>query len=95
LNEKTTLYEVLVDERVEKDLGKIPNHIVERFLVILDEFEKNPIKPRPGFDVKPIKGFPGNVYRLRIGNYRILYSVDNNDKIVRITTISHRSGAYK
>ncbi|TFH46783.1 MAG: type II toxin-antitoxin system RelE/ParE family toxin, partial [ANME-2 cluster archaeon] len=44
---------------------------------------------------KPIKEFPGNIYRLRIGDYRVLYSVDNNDKIVRITTVVHRSGAYK
>jgi len=90
-----TLYEVLIDERVEKDLRKIPNHVVEKFLNLLDEFENNPIKPRPGFDAKPIKEFPGNIYRLRIGDYRVLYSVDNNDKIVRITTVVHRSGAYK
>ena len=95
MNENTTPYEVLIDERVEKDLDKIPNHVVKRFLDILDEFEKNPIQPRPGFDAKPLKGFPGNVYRLRIGDYRVLYFVDNQDRIVRITTFIHRSGAYK
>jgi mRNA interferase RelE/StbE len=95
LNENITPYEVLIDERVEKDLRKIPNHIVEKFLILLDEFENNPIKPRPGFDVKPIKEFPGNIYRLRIGDYRVLYSVDNNNKIIRITTVVHRSGVYK
>jgi len=35
------------------------------------------------------------MYRLRIGNYRVLYSVDNNDRVVQITTIVHRSVAYK
>ncbi|HIH86630.1 MAG TPA: type II toxin-antitoxin system RelE/ParE family toxin [Methanosarcinales archaeon] len=50
---------------------------------------------RPGFDAKRLKGFPGNMYRLRIGNYRVLYSVDNNDRVVQITTIVHRSVAYK
>jgi len=73
-----TSYEVLVDERIEKDLTKVPNHIVEKFLNSLDEFEINPIRSRPGFDAKRLKGFPGNLYRLRIGNYRVLYSVDNN-----------------
>ena len=90
-----TSYEVLVDEKVEKDLAKVPNHIVEKFLNSLDEFEINPVRSRPGFDAKRLKGFPGNMYRLRIGNYRVLYSVDNNDRVIQITTIMHRSVAYK
>lgn len=77
-----TSYEVLVDERVETDLAKVPNHIVEKFLNSLDEFEINPVRSRPGFDAKCLKGFSANLYRLRIGNYRVLYSVDNNDRVV-------------
>ncbi len=52
----TTPYEVLIDERVEKDLGKVPKNVVEKFLRLLDEFEKNPIRPRSGFDVKLMEG---------------------------------------
>ena len=63
----TTPYEVLIDERVEKDLEKVPKYVVEKFLRMLDEFEKNPIRPRSGFDVKPMEGYPDNTYRLRIG----------------------------
>ena len=90
-----TSYAVLIDERVEKDLSKIPKHIVEKFIEILDEFENNPIRSRSGFDVKPMKGYPGDTYRLRIGVYRVLYSVDNSEKIVRITSIQHRGHVYK
>ena len=91
----TTPYEVLIDERVEKDLDKVPKFIVEKFLKLLDEFEKNPIRPRSGFDVKPMEGYPSNTYRLRIGKYRVLYSVENETKKVRITSVRHRSDAYK
>jgi mRNA interferase RelE/StbE len=87
-------YSVLVDRRLEKDLGDMPKHITKRFLGLLDEFEKNPTRPRPGFDVKPLKGFPGNTYRLRIGNYRVLYSVNEERREVRITTIAHRSDVF-
>ena len=90
-----TSYAVLIDERVEKDLSKIPKHIVEKFIEILDEFENNPIRSRSGFDVKPMKGYSGDTYRLRIGVYRVLYSVDNSEKIVRITSIQHRGHVYK
>ncbi len=95
MSRDTTPYEVLIDERVEKDLEDVPKHVVEKFLKLLDEFEKNPIRPRSGFDVKPLEGYPGNTYRLRIGKYRVLYAVDNETKRVRITSIQHRSDAYK
>ena len=94
LKHETKSYSVLIDRRVEKDLDDVPDHIASRFMRLLDEFEKDPIRPRPRFDVKHLKGFPGNLYRLRIGDYRVLYSVDKENKTVRITTIAHRSGAY-
>ena len=92
---KAAAYTVLIDKRVEKDLDDVPRHITEKFLKLLDEFEKDPIRPRPKFDAKPLTGLPGNLYRLRIGDYRVLYSVDKVRKEVKITSISHRSTAYK
>lgn len=53
-------FEVLIDERVEKDLEKIPKYIVKKFIKLLDEFEKDPIRPRSGFDLKPMEGYPMN-----------------------------------
>jgi len=95
LSKGTTPYEVLIDERVEKDLEKVPKYVVAKFLKLLDDFEKSPIQPRSGFDVKPMEGYPANSYRLRIGKYRVLYSVDNETKKVRITSVQHRGSAYK
>ncbi len=95
MKKDTTPYQVLIDERVEKDLEKVPKYIIEKFLRLLDEFEKNPIKPRSGFDAKSMEGYPGNTYRLRIGKYRVLYAVDNDNKKVRITTVQHRGDVYK
>ena len=80
---------------MEKDLRRVPRHVAEKFLDVLDEFEKDPVRPRPGFDVKPLKGLPGATWRLRIGDYRVLYEVDIARKAVRITTIGHRSAAYR
>jgi mRNA-degrading endonuclease RelE of RelBE toxin-antitoxin system len=61
---------------------------------LLDEFARDPITPRTGFDVRPLKGLPGCTWRLRIGDYRVLYDVDLAARAVRITTIRHRSTAY-
>ncbi|MFA4955656.1 MAG: type II toxin-antitoxin system RelE/ParE family toxin [Candidatus Methanoperedens sp.] len=90
-----TPFEVLIDERVEKDLEKVPKYIVRKFIKLLDEFEKDPIRPRSGFDLKPMEGYPSNTFRLRIGNYRVLYAVDPEFKKVRITSVQHRGDAYK
>ena len=91
----TKNYEVIIDKRVYKDLEKIPNHICEKFLAALDEFETDPIHARPKFDVKELKGFPKSLYRLRLGDYRVLYSVDKENKEVKITIIVPRKQAYR
>lgn len=88
------MYNVLIDKRLYKDLEKIPDHISEKFLAALDESEKDPVTPRPKFDVKPLKGFP-DTYRLRIGDYRVLYHVDEVIKEVKITSVVHRKKAYR
>lgn len=36
-----------------------------------------------------------NEYRLRIGEYRVLYEIDDNEKIVRIFRVLHRREAYR
>ncbi len=95
LPQKKTVYKVSIDRRVERDFEEIPNHIVEKFIQLLDEFEKDPLRHRPKFDVKHLKRFPRNLYRLRIGDYRVLYSVDKEKKEVKITLIVHRRKAYK
>ena len=44
--DSNNLFEVIIDKRVFKDLDKIPKHISEKFLEIIDEFEIDPIHSR-------------------------------------------------
>ena len=46
-----------------------------------------------GADIKKLKGF--DLYRLRVGNYRILYCIDETIKIITITNIDNRGDIYK
>lgn len=46
-----------------------------------------------GTDIKKIKGY--NLYRLRVGDYRILYSIDEVVKIITIENIDNRGDVYK
>lgn len=46
-----------------------------------------------GTDIKKMKGY--NLYRLRVGDYRILYSIDEVVKIITIENIDNRGDVYK
>lgn len=47
-----------------------------------------------GTDIKKIKGH-NNLYRLRVGDCRILYTVDNAIKLIDIENIDNRGDVYK
>ena len=86
------LYYILVDKRAEKDLKNVSEYIINRFSMILDEFEVDPINRRPDVNTK----------RLKISGYfsdtnwwlQGLYSVDKNH-IVRVIAVVHRKKAYR
>ncbi len=44
-------------------------------------------------DIKKLKGYP-NLYRLRVGDYRIIFSVDSQKKQICISAVGHRRDIY-
>lgn len=46
-----------------------------------------------GTDIKKIKGH--NLYRLRVGEYRILYSIDDIIRVITVENIDNRGDVYK
>jgi mRNA interferase RelE/StbE len=49
--------------------------------------------PRPSGVVK-LQG-EDQLYRVRVGDYLIVYTIDDHDKIIKITRIRHRQDVYK
>jgi mRNA interferase RelE/StbE len=43
----------------------------------------------------PLKGNLSGLYKLRVGDYRIIYEVNLNDKVVTVHKIGHRKEIYK
>jgi mRNA interferase RelE/StbE len=62
--------------------------LVNRITVAIDKLGHEP----PKGDIKELKGYSG-VYRLRVGGYRILYTVENG--CISIFKIAPRGQAYK
>ena len=46
-------------------------------------------------NVKTLMGGKNGLYRLRHGNWRILYSVDNGELLILVVDIGHRKEVYK
>lgn len=57
------------------------------------ELEENPITPR-GNTIKPLKGWK-NLWRYRLGDYRLIYSADPERKVVQLLAIGPRSEVYR
>ncbi|WP_274596519.1 type II toxin-antitoxin system RelE family toxin [Microcystis aeruginosa] len=60
---------------------------------VSDSLEKLQQYPRPSGVVK-LKG-EDKMYRLRVGDYRIVYTIEDNDKIIKVTRIGHRQDVYQ
>lgn len=84
------MYQVLYEKNVLKDLDKIPNHDVERILNVFEVLSSNPY-PQSS---KKLSG-KLNLYRIRQGNYRIVYAVTNKEKEIRIILVRHRKEVYR
>ncbi|MEM5831431.1 MAG: type II toxin-antitoxin system RelE/ParE family toxin [Candidatus Aenigmatarchaeota archaeon] len=83
------MYKVIFDDRIEKDLSKIPAIIIKNIFKKITLIKENPYRK----GVKKLIGIEG--YRLRIGNYRVLFQIDEEAKTIKIYRIIHRKDAYK
>ncbi len=84
------MYQVLYEKRILKDLDKIPNQDIEKILCVFKALSSNPY-PQGS---KKLSG-KLNLYRVRQGNYRIVYAVVHKEKEIRIILVCHRKEAYR
>ncbi len=82
-------YRLKVKNSAEKELAKLP---VRTILVIREHINILAANPFPPGS-KKLRGFK-NIYRIRSGDYRILYSIHQAILIIEILKIVHRKDAY-
>jgi mRNA interferase RelE/StbE len=73
-----------------RDLQALQRDILIRIEARLQELAENP-RPR---GVERIRGTPGGL-RVRVGDYRILYTVDDAEQVVTIGRVRHRRDVYR
>jgi mRNA interferase RelE/StbE len=84
------LYEISFRRSAEKDLRKLDPANQRRVLKAVDDLAR---EPRPSGCCK-LHG-SGDVWRIRIGDYRVVYSVDDMVLVVAIERIRHRREVYR
>lgn len=82
-------YQIILPKSVQKELDHLPDEIANRILARLAGLEAN---PRPA-DVKKLKG--RDAWRIRVGDYRVIYEIQ--DRILQIIVIhaGHRREIYR
>ena len=84
------MYSIYLEAEAEKDLSKLPTSI---FNTVVAKIKGLADDPRPS-NCRKLKG-SGNFWRIRIGNYRVVYEVIDSSKRINIYKIKHRKDVYK
>ena len=83
-------YKVVVSKSAEKNLSKLPSSQIVRIIEVLKSLE---INPRPT-GCKKLKGFD-SLWRVRIGNYRVVYAIEDVILLVDVRDVGHRKDIYR
>lgn len=81
-------YTVKLSKKAEKQLDKLSDKVAKQLLIAIFELGNN---PRP-FGYIKLKG--KDAYRIRKGNYRILYGIYDAVLVVKVITIGDRKDVY-
>ena len=83
------MYRIVLPKSVQKALDHFPDALTERILARLTQLE---IDPRPA-DVKKLKG--RNAWRIRVGDYRIVYEIYDRELRIVVIKVGHRREVYR
>ena len=85
------MYQVTIKKSAAKELESLPKKVL---LPITQAIVKLSGNPRP-VGCKKLKGQTENIWRIRVGNYRVVYEIKDIIKIVDIQKVGHRKDIYE
>lgn len=83
-------FAVFFARSAEKELGRFAEPLCSRILTRIEALARD---PRP-HGCRKLEGGAG-LWRVRIGDYRVLYSIDDRRRTVDVIAIRHRADAYR
>ncbi len=83
-------YAVEIKPSTRKELEALPTHVLSRVIRKIQSLGDN---PRPA-GCKKLKGYK-DLWRIRVGDWRAVYIIDDAARIVSVTRIAHRREVYE
>ena len=83
-------YRVALASSAEKELDRLPKKVIGRIIPRLEQLASAPRPP----GCKKLKG-GDKEWRIRVGDYRIVYEIDDTARTVDVTRIAHRREVYE
>ena len=83
-------YQVIFSKGAARQFKKLPQNIQERIQIKIDDLA---IEPRPN-GVKKLEG-EDSLYRIRVGDYRVVYEILDDILLVTVIKVKHRRSVYR
>ena len=83
-------YSIVISKSVQKQIDDLPNDVSER---VVEKIQNLANEPRPDGVIK-LKG-SDNEYRIRVGDYRVRYEIDDESQLVQLLQCKHRKDVYR
>jgi mRNA interferase RelE/StbE len=80
-------YQIEISKRVRKGMAHLPRQDQAKILTMIKTLAE---EPRP-VGCRPVKGAERGTYRVRVGDYRVIYVVLDDERVVVVARISRRS----
>jgi mRNA interferase RelE/StbE len=84
------MFDIVLERSAEKDLRKLNDKVHGRVIESISTLADNPRPP----GVKKLAG-SANDWRIRVGDYRVLYEIAETIRIVRVYRVRHRKDVSK
>ena len=84
------MYNVLLERGAERDLSRLSARVHDRVVTAIRRLAGD---PRPPGSRKLSGG--GNDWRIRVGDYRVIYEIADAIRVVRVNRVRHRREVYR
>ena len=83
-------YRLLWKRSAEKELRKLPHEAIVRLVSLAESLAENPFPP----GVRKLAGTE-HTYRVRAGDYRLVYSIEESRLVIEVIRVGHRKEVYR
>lgn len=84
------MYQVLLERSAERDLGRLSSEVHDRIIKAIQGLANNPRPP----GCRKLVGSK-NDWRIRVGDYRVIYEIADVIRVVRVNRVRHRREVYR